>query len=92
VRQPLGPLPPMGSGVHLCDDEWQYWTSYFAKLFPTADEAWINKMVVRVIKTLDFSGHTTQMSPEDYFSRTRALQCAIRDLPPDIHNVLMGDR
>lgn len=89
MRNPLGPLPPMEPGVHLSDDEWQYWTSYFAKLFPTADETWINKMVVRIVKTLEFSGCAATMSSAEHIERLKIFRDSLRNLPPDPNNVLM---
>jgi hypothetical protein len=74
-------------------DEWQSWRAYFSTLFPTANVAWIDAMVNRIMKDLLFSGKPTRMTPVGFSKRLSLFRDSLVEIleePPDPENKLYG--
>ena len=71
------------SDITIPSDEWRNWASYFAELFPTAGEGWIEQMTRRMLRELGFEGKSTRMSGKEYLNRVTLFQHALSELPPD---------
>ena len=69
--------------------DWQRMASYFGKMFPTANKAWIEQMCRRMCRTLGYQGSTREMNGIEYCARLEQLLDSINNLPPDINNKLM---
>ena len=68
--------------IPIPNSEWRDWASYFAELFPTADEGWIEQMVRRMLRTLSFEGKCCSMTGKDYLNRLTLFQHSLSELPP----------
>lgn len=77
------------TGLNLPPDEWKNWAEYFGRLYPTATEGWIERMVRRMLHTLGFCGQTKLMASTDYKARLLELEESLNTLPPDPNNKLM---
>ena len=75
--------------IILLDDEAAYWKAYFAKLFPTANQVWLQEMVERMMNTLMYNGKSHEMYPDEFTIRLKRLWGALKALPPDADNQLM---
>jgi hypothetical protein len=80
------------SGIRLGATERITWDRLFRKLWPNANEYEREQLCDRMMKTLSTpDGNVRIMSKTEVHSRMQQLLLGIEKLPPDSHNILMGE-